>query len=188
METIIDADEPMSMPVRVRTVDAQSMELLRPRLCELLIDSVEHGASVGFLSPLAAPDADTFWRKVEHAVVDGRCILLVGALTDGVVAGTVQLDIDTLPNQPHRAEVHKLLVHSSARRRGVGEALMLAVEKVALEAGRWLLTLDTATTDAARLYERLGWKPAGAIPEYALNPDGSLTATTFYWKKLGREA
>ena len=160
------------------------MEKLRPRLCEILIDSVEHGASVGFLSPLDPASADAFWRKVERALADQQCILLAAELGDGVVAGTVQIDIDTMPNQPHRGEVHKLLVHSSARRHGVGEALMKAVEPVALAAGRWLLTLDTATADAARLYERMGWKLAGVIPNYALNPDRTLTDTTFYWKQL----
>lgn len=156
---------------------------MRPRLSEILIDSVAHGASVGFLAPLSAADADAFWSRIERSVADERCVVLVAAF-DGVIAGTVQLDVDTMPNQPHRAEVHKLLVHSAARRQGVGEALMRAAEHAALAAGRWLLTLDTATEDAARLYQRLGWKPAGVIPDYALNPDGSLTATTFYWKKL----
>lgn len=184
MEMILETGEPVTTPVRVWTVDAPSMELVRPHLSELLIDSVEHGASVGFLAPLAPADADAFWRKVERAVADARCVLLAAALADGIIVGTVQLDIDTLPNQPHRAEVHKLLVHSSARRRGVGEALMTAVERVALEAGRWLLMLDTATADAGRLYERLGWKQAGVIPNYALNPDRTLTDTTFFWKQL----
>ena len=177
-------NQPMMTSIRVWSVDAHSMDLLRPRLCEILIDCVEHGASIGFLSPLDPADADAFWRRVERAVSDRRCILLAAALDDGVVAGTVQIDIDTMPNQPHRGEVHKLLVHSSARRRGVGEALMMAVERAALDAGRWLLTLDTATQDAARLYERLGWKRAGDIPNYALNPDRSLTGTTFFWKQL----
>ena len=163
------------------------METLRPRLSEILIDSVAHGASVGFLAPLRPAEADAFWSRVERSVAENRCIVLVAAVDD-VAVGTVQLDVDTMPNQPHRAEVHKLLVHSGVRRKGFGEALMLAAEQAALGAGRWLLTLDTATDAAARLYERLGWQRAGAIHDYALNPDGSLTTTTFYWKKLGREA
>jgi GNAT superfamily N-acetyltransferase len=170
--------------VRVWAVDAAAIEALRPRLCEILVDCVEHGASVGFLAPLEPVDADAFWERVERAVADGRCLLFVAALADGTVAGTVQLDVDTLPNQPHRATVSKLLVHTSARRRGVGEALMAGLERVAADAGRWLLTLDTATPDAERLYDRLGWTVAGAIPCYALNPDGTLTHTTFYWKEL----
>jgi GNAT superfamily N-acetyltransferase len=108
----------------------------------------------------------------------------VAALGDGAVAGTVQLDVDTLPNQAHRATVSKLLVDPALRRRGIGEALMADLERVALDEGRWLLTLDTATADAARLYERMGWTLAGVIPYYALNPDRTLTGTAFYWKEL----
>jgi GNAT superfamily N-acetyltransferase len=174
----------VSAAVRVRVVDADAIEALRPRLGELLIDSVRHGASVGFLHPLAPAEADAFWRRVQHAVAEERCVLLVAEDADGVVVGTVQLDVDTLPNQPHRGSVSKLLVHSTARRRGVGEALRVAVENAASAAGRWLLTLDTATPEADRLYQRLSWTPSGAIPDYALNPDGTLTHTSFYWKRL----
>jgi GNAT superfamily N-acetyltransferase len=172
--------------VRVWGVDAAAAEALRPRLGEILIECVEQGASVGFLAPLSRADADAYWRRVERAVADRRCVVLVAALGDGDVAGTVQLDVDTLPNQMHRGTVSKLLVDPAARRQGVGEALMVELERAALEAGRWLLTLDTATSDADRLYLRLGWKLAGAIPNYALNPDGSLTHTSFYWKELDR--
>jgi ribosomal protein S18 acetylase RimI-like enzyme len=167
----------------VRTLEAAAVEPVRRRLCEILIDCVEHGASVGFLAPLAVGEADAYWRRVEHAAEQERAVLLVAQL-EGLVVGTVQLDVDTLPNQPHRATVCKLLVHTAARRRGVGEALMAAVEGAARERGRWLLTLDTATADAMRLYERMGWSRSGAIPDYALNPDSSLTETVFYWKRL----
>ena len=173
----------MSGELRTWTVEAGSIGPVRPRLSEILVDSVHHGASVGFLEPLDPADADAYWRRIERAVGEARCALLAAALGDDVV-GTVQLDVDTLPNQPHRATVCKLLVHSAFRRRGVGEALMRALEGVALERGRWLLTLDTATEEAERLYERMGWTASGAIPKYALNPDGTLTATTFYWKEL----
>jgi GNAT superfamily N-acetyltransferase len=173
----------VSEEIRTWTVDAAAMEAVRPRLAEILVDSVRQGASVGFLEPLDPDDADAYWRRIERAVGEGRCALLVAALGDEVV-GTVQLDVDTLPNQPHRATVCKLLVHSAFRRTGVGEALMGALEGAALERGRWLLTLDTATAEAERLYERMGWTASGAIPKYALNPDGTLTATTFYWKEL----
>jgi ribosomal protein S18 acetylase RimI-like enzyme len=170
--------------VRVWAVDAASAEGVLPRLCEILVDSVHHGASVGFLEPLDSAQAEVYWRRIERAVAEGRCVLLVAETEDGGVVGTVQLDVDTLPNQPHRATVSKLLVHTTARRRGVGEALMAALERAALERGRWLLTLDTATDEAVRLYVRMGWTPAGTIPGYALNPDSSLTDTTFYWKRL----
>jgi ribosomal protein S18 acetylase RimI-like enzyme len=162
------------------------MEEVLPRLCEILIDCVHNGASVGFLAPLDPADADAYWRHVERAVAEARLVLLVAALADGIVIGAVQLDIDTAPNQPHRATVNKLLVHSMARCRGVGEALMAGIEHTAIDAGRWLLTLDTATSDAERLYRRLGWTRAGVIPCYALNPDRTLTDTVFYWKELVR--
>ena len=175
------------MSIRVRVVEPSEVTVLRPRLGELLIDSVENGASVGFLVPLGAAEADGYWRRIERKVADG-VVVLFAAAEDGVpIAGTVQLDIDTLPNQPHRATVSKLLVHSSARRRGIGRALMTALELEARERGRWLLTLDTATDAAERLYQDMGWQASGAIPAYAMNPDRTLTPTTFYWKDL-REA
>jgi ribosomal protein S18 acetylase RimI-like enzyme len=173
----------MIAPVHVRSVDAAALAAMRPRLCEILVDCVAGGASVGFLDPLDPAEADHYWRRVENAVTGGRRLVLV-ASSDGEVAGTVQLDLATMPNQPHRATVSKLLVHRGARRRGVGEALMSALERAALDAGRWLLTLDTATADAVRLYERMGWQRAGVIPDYALNPDGTPTATAYYWKRL----
>lgn len=174
----------MIAPFRVRTVDAASLAQLRPRLCEILIDCVAGGASVGFLDPLDHAEADQYWRRVENAVAGGRRLVLVAESSLGDVAGTVQLDLNTMPNQPHRATVSKLLVHRSERRRGIGEGLMAALERVAVESGRWLLTLDTATPEAARLYERMGWQRAGVIPDYALSPDGVPTATAFYWKRL----
>lgn len=163
---------------------ASSMEVVRPRLCEILVDCVQHGASVGFLAPFDPEDADAYWRRVERAVAEGQCVLLVAVSAGDSVVGSVQLDIDTPPNQPHRATVNKLLVHSAARRRGVGEALMAGLERVALQSGRWLLTLDTSTADAERLYQRMGWILAGTIPRYALNPDSTLTDTSVYWKQL----
>lgn len=171
----------MIAPVHVRSLDAADIAAMRPRLCEILIDCVAGGASVGFLDPLDPAEADQYWRRVEAAVDRGRRLVL--AADD---AGTVQLDIDTMPNAPHRATVSKLLVHRSQRRRGIGEALMVALEGAALDAGRWLLTLDTATPDAERLYRRMGWQRAGVIPDYALNPDGTLTQTAHWWKRLTR--
>jgi ribosomal protein S18 acetylase RimI-like enzyme len=174
----------MEAEILVRAATAFEVGSLVPRLSEILVDCVRDGASVGFLDPLDPADAERYWLRIGTSVAEGRCVLLVGSLDGGEVVGTVQLDVDTFPNQPHRATVGKLLVHSSARRRGLGEALMAGLEREARARGRWLLTLDTATGAAARLYERMGWQPAGTIPEYALNPDSTLTDTTFYWKKL----
>ncbi|HEY1776324.1 MAG TPA: GNAT family N-acetyltransferase [Solirubrobacteraceae bacterium] len=155
------------------------------RLGALLIDCVRAGASIGFLDPLSAADAESFWARIQRAVAAERAVLFVGEIEQGEIAGTVVLDIDTLPNQPHRATVSKLLVHTAARRQGLGEALMRELERTALHAGRWLLTLDTATGEAERLYTRLGYSAAGTIPDYALNPDSTLTPTTFFYKRLG---
>lgn len=174
----------MNAPAAVHGVSASELAALRPRLTEILVDCVRHGASVGFLDPLDPAQADAYWARTEAAVAAGRCAVLVAELDGSGVVGTVQLDVDTLPNQPHRATVSKLLVHTEARRRGVGEALMAELERVAGAAGRWLLTLDTATVEAERLYRRMGWTAAGPIPDYALNPDGTLTETVFYWKRL----
>jgi GNAT superfamily N-acetyltransferase len=161
----------------------EELASLRPRLAEILVDCVERGASVGFLAPLEREEAETFWERVERAVEGGRRVVLLAAL-DGEVVGTVQLELAQAANQPHRGTVSKLLVHTDARRRGIGEELMRALEPVALDAGRWLLVLDTATAEAERLYERLGWSEAGVVPDYALNPDSSPTQTRFYWKRL----
>ncbi len=174
----------MSSPMaRIRSVDAAELAEIRARLGEILVDCVAAGASVGFLAPLDPADADRYWRAVEDAVAHGRRVVLV-AEHEGEVAGTVQLDVDTMPNQPHRATVSKLLVHTAQRRRGIGEALMTALETTARDMGRWLLTLDTATPDAVRLYERMGWRRAGEIPDYALTPGGVPAATAYYWKRL----
>jgi ribosomal protein S18 acetylase RimI-like enzyme len=114
--------------MQVWTVTPTGVESIRPALCEILIDCVRHGASVGFLDPLGRDEADAYWRGIGRAVTEGRSVLLAAALDGGGATGTVQLDVDTLPNQPHRATVGKLLVHTSVRRQGMGEALMAEVE------------------------------------------------------------
>lgn len=139
---------------------------------------------MGFFDSLDAAEADRYWRRVENAVVGGRRIVLVASSPQGEIAGTVQLDLNTMSNQPHRGTVSKLLVYTAQWCRGVGEALMEAVEHAASDAGRWLLVFDTATPAAEHLYERMGWMRVGVISDYALNPDGSLTQTAYYWKRL----
>jgi GNAT superfamily N-acetyltransferase len=153
-------------------------------LCELLIDSVASGASVGFLAPLAEPKALAFWEGVIASVAQGECLLLVARNPVGRIDGTVQVVLAQKENQPHRAEVSKLLVHRRARRHGLGAALMQAAEAAALAAGRSLLVLDTATPEAERLYERQGWQLCGRIPGYALMPDGAPCGTTLYYKAI----
>ena len=154
-------------------------------LAELLVDCVEGGASVSFMAPLSVERAVEFWRGVAASVARGERELLVAEDASGI-CGTVQVVLDLPENQPHRADVSKMLVHRRARRRGVGAALMRAAEEAAREHGRTVLVLDTASDDARRLYERLGWVRVGDIPAYALLPDGRPCATTYYFRALPR--
>ncbi len=154
-------------------------------LADLLIDCVEGGASVSFMHPLTRERATAFWRRVADAVATEKTVLLTAEDGDGI-CGTVQLILDLPENQPHRADVAKMLVHRRARRRGLGVALMRAAEDTARELGRTLLVLDAVTGgDAARLYERLGWVKLGDIPGYALFPRGGYCSTTYYYRDLG---
>jgi GNAT superfamily N-acetyltransferase len=171
--------------VAVQALDASAAEHAERPLADILIACVAAGASVSFLPPLSAEAAQGFWRGSLGDMALGRKAIWV-AWADGVLVGTVTLDLATPPNQPHRAEVAKLLVHPAARRRGVGQALMAALEAEAAQRGRRLLTLDTRADDAGEaLYRRLGWQEAGRIPGYALNADGSASATVFFYKQIG---
>jgi GNAT superfamily N-acetyltransferase len=153
-------------------------------LAGLLIDCVEGGASVSFMHPLSRERAVTFWRRVAHGVAAGERALLVAEDGQGL-CGTVQLVFDLPENQPHRADLAKILVHRRARRQGLGAALMRAAEATARDCGKTLLVLDAVTGgDAARLYERLGWTRVGDIPGYALMPRGGLCSTTVYYRNL----
>jgi ribosomal protein S18 acetylase RimI-like enzyme len=152
-------------------------------LADVLIDCVEGGASVSFMLPLSRDRAFAFWRGVAKAVTAGDRALLIAEDEQGV-CGTVQLILDQPENQPHRADVSKVLVHRRARRRGVGEALMRAAEQTARECGKTLLVLDTASGDAERLYQRLGWVRVGVIPRYALLPQGGYCDTTVFYRDL----
>ncbi len=153
-------------------------------LAALLIDSVNGGASVSFMSPLSASKAGAFWRGVAGSVMRGERALLVAQESAGGIVGAVQLILDQPENQPHRADVSKMLVLRRARRQGLGAALMRAVENLARECGKSLLVLDTASGDAERLYVRLGWRRCGVIPGYALLPQGGLCDTTVFYRTL----
>jgi GNAT superfamily N-acetyltransferase len=145
---------------------------------------VDAGASVTFLSPLAKPTALAFWRKVSSAVARGEKILLAAWL-DGTIVGTAQLDLATPENQPHRAEVAKMLVHPDARRRGIGRAMLARIEAEAAAAGRFLLTLDTLEGDDGELlYRAGGWIECGRIPHYALNDAGVPSTTVLFYKRV----
>ena len=155
-------------------------------LAEVLIDCVEGGSSVSFMHPLTRDRATAFWRRITEGVAAGERALLI-AEDDHGLCGCVQLSFDLPENQPHRADVSKMLVHRRARRRGLGTALMRAAEMAALESGRTLLVLDAVTDgDGARLYERLGWVRVGDIPDYALFPCGGLCSTTVYYRDLAK--
>lgn len=153
-------------------------------LCDVLIDCVTNGASVGFMLPLTRERAERFWRKIAGEVTAGERAILVAQDSIGI-CGTVQLALAMPDNQPHRADLCKMLVHSRARRRGLGSALMTRAEQLARARGRTLLVLDAVTNgDAARLYSALGWHRVGDIPHYALMPDGSPCSTTYFYKSL----
>jgi ribosomal protein S18 acetylase RimI-like enzyme len=170
--------------VAIETLDARATEAAIPALAEILRDSVANGASVGFMNWNTAADYERFWRGVAAGVASGQVILLAARHEDGLV-GTAQLHMIGKPNQPHRAEIAKVLVHSRARRQGIGEALMQRAEAIARDNGRDLLVLDTDEHSAARrLYNRLGWTEAGTIPRYALMPDGADCGSTFFYKSL----
>lgn len=169
----------------VEALDAAAAVSAERRLAEILVACVAGGAAVTFLPPLALDVARGFWRKVASDVATGEKLLLVAWL-DGALVGTVQLQLAMPPNQPHRAEVAKLLVDPAARRHGIGRALMRRVEQAAQRHGRRLLVLDTRADDAGELlYRSLGWQEAGRIPGYALNGDGTPHAAVFFWKALG---
>jgi GNAT superfamily N-acetyltransferase len=156
-------------------------------LAALLTDVVASGASVGFMAGMSPADAQDFWRETIAGIESGRTILFA-AFDGGRLVGGVLLHPCGKSNQPHRADVAKLLVHRGARRARVATRLMEALEARALALGRTLLTLDTASgSDAEYFYQRRGYARAGEIPGYALMPDGALTATTFYYKQLGSE-
>lgn len=154
-------------------------------LADVLVDCVEAGASVGFMLPLEVERAECYWTETIDSSMRGERILLVAEdESTGEIVGTVQVIISAPENQPHRGEIAKMLVHRRARRRGVGEALMRAADAAALDAGKTLLVLDTASADAERLYGRIGWQRVGVIPGYALWPTGGLVDTTVFYKLL----
>jgi GNAT superfamily N-acetyltransferase len=165
---------------RVHTVDGAQLD----GLASVTIDCVEGGASVGFMQPLTRERAIAFWRRVAEGVAAGGRALLVAEDADGI-CGTVQLIFDLPENQPHRADLAKMLVHRRARRQGLAAALLAAAEATARGCGKTLLVLDAVTGgDAARLYARFGWVRVGDIPRYALMPRGGFCSTTVFYRDL----
>ena len=160
---------------------------IREMLSALLIETVANGGSVSFMHPLDLATATAFWDEALAAAGRGERIVL-GAWDGEVLAGTVTLLLNCPPNQPHRAEIAKMMTRVGHRGKGVATALMRVAENLAVERSRTLLVLDTAVEDgAAALYEKLGFVLAGTIPDYALKPHGGLTGTMVYWKRIGGE-
>ena len=175
----------MTADLTVRRVGADEAAARVDALADVLIDCVEGGASVSFMLPLPREKAVAFWRGVAGGVARGERVLLIAEDGAGRIVGTVQMIMSLPDNQPHRADVAKMLVHRSARRRGVAQRLMAALDDAAREEGKAVLVLDTVTGgDAERLYERAGWQRVGSVPKYALMPDGAFCATTFFYKHL----
>jgi GNAT superfamily N-acetyltransferase len=173
----------MSGPLHTRCY-----ERLGPReitqLAEVLIDCVAGGASVSFMAPMTHEKALSYWNEVAASTERGERVVIAALDVGERIVGTAQVVWATPENQPHRADVAKMLVHRGARRRGAGAMLLAAAEEAALAAGKTLLVLDTASQEAERLYERGGWRKVGIIPNYALWPDGGPCATTVYYKQL----
>lgn len=178
------ADSPTT-PSILHVVPLRSSHEVVSALATLLVEVVASGASVSFMHPLAIEQATAFWeRSLAAAEQDGRVVL--GAIEGGDLVGTVTLHLDCPPNQPHRGEIAKLMTRIRCRGRGIARALMAEAERIALDRGRTLLTLDTAEDGGPwPLYEKLGYTRAGTIPDYALKPYGGLTGTIIYWKRIG---
>ena len=174
----------MSVSAEISILSVPVDETALGQLADVLVDCVEGGASVNFMSPYSRDEALAFFRKVAASVASGDTLLLVAKL-DGRIVGTVQLGLDTPPNQPHRADIKKMLVQRSARGHGIGAALMSRIEDEARRLNRRLLVLDTVPGDNGyRLYMRQGWTLAGTIPDYAMFPDGRMCDTALFWKSL----
>lgn len=170
----------------IRRLDSIDDPAIISALADILVDCVEGGASVSFMLPLTRAHAENFWRGLASDVAAGKRILLIAEDDNGAMVGTVQAILSQPDNQPHRADVAKMLVHRKARRKGLGAALMTAIETATATAGKTLLVLDTVTGgDAARLYARLAWQRCGQIPDYAMWPQGGFCATTIFYKALG---
>lgn len=175
----------MNPHVTIRRLSGDEAMAHAEALADVLIDCVDGGASVSFMQPLAREKARAFWQAVAEAVARRDRVLLVAEDADGRVVGTVQLVLSLPENQPHRADVAKMLVRRSARRQGIAQGLMAAVEVAARAQGKSVLVLDTETGgDAERLYQRAGWQRVGVVPNYALMPRGGPCATTFFYKQL----
>jgi GNAT superfamily N-acetyltransferase len=176
----------------IATLDTAGYAAAIPALASLLVDAVEGGAAVNFVAGITQSEATAWWRARIQQVADGTITAFVARRSwaeaevgAGTIIGSTLLIRSTNPNSPHRAEIAKVLVRRSARRLGLGRALMEAAEARARSDGRWLLLLDTQTgTDAEAFYRSLGWQELGILPNHSYRTDGVLAPTTFFWKDL----
>jgi GNAT superfamily N-acetyltransferase len=174
----------VAVQIEIRRLRENELQQQLDSLAGVLADCVAGGASVSYMAPFSHDEARTAFAGMVAEAEHGRRLIL-GAFADDRLVGTVQVILALPPNQPHRAEIAKLLVSSSARKRGIAQLLMEAAESEARAEGKTLLVLDAVTGgDAARLYTRLGWTTVGVIPNYALYPDGRPCDTTVFWKAL----
>ena len=169
----------------MRALDVQEAAARIDELADILVDAVAHGASVNFMAGFSDADGQAFWRDQLPGLASGTKRLFIAEDRNRLIATTL-LTLAHQPNAPHRAEIGKMLVHSSARRQGIGRRLLAMAEAASREAGRTLLLLDTETGSAGdRLYRRCGWTEIGRIPDHAFKPDGRLAETTAFYKTLG---
>ncbi len=175
---------PETDPIEIRRLDTTELQAQLDTLAAVLYDCVAGGASVGYMAPFSHAEAREAYEAWAAEAERGRR-LVMGAFVNGYLVGTVQVILALMPNQPHRGEIVKLLVHRSARKRGIARLLMEGAEAEARAEGKTLLVLDAVTGgDASRLYERMGWVTVGVVPDFALYPDGRPCDTTYYWKAL----
>lgn len=173
----------MTAPV-IRRLDAAEARDRLGELADVLLDCVAGGASVSFMADMTRAEALAFWERVAVGVEAGGRILIVAEI-EGRLLGTVQVVASGIPNQPHRSDLSKMLVHREGRRRGLGALMLAEAERASAEAGWWLMVLDTVIdSEGDRLYARGGWTRVGDIPNFALWPDGRLCGTRYYYKDL----
>ena len=171
--------------MHVKLLTSPEAEAALGRLSDILIDAVAHGAGVSFMHPLLTADAQNYWQSQLASLALGQTFIFVCQDRQSTITGTVMLQKSWAPNQPHRADVAKLLVHSDHRRQGVASALMLALEKYAVDTGLKLITFDAVAGGGAEsFYRTMGYVPAGVIPGYAYSGDGKLDDTVFFYKTL----
>lgn len=172
-------------PIAIDVFDAETVAKHLPRFADILIDGVEGGALIGHVLPVDRTAVEAYWKDVAASAENGERVLIC-ATVGGQLAGTVQLYLSPEPNAPHRGEVYKLLVHREFRNRGIGEALMIAVEQEARRHGRSLLLLDTAQGGAGeRLYRRMGWLEIGVVPKHFVDPWGKFSSSVYMTRFLG---